>query len=80
MVIRVEIIHAGAEGAEMKLEFEAEVTLDIYTHNKVAVLKIQDKEFGRICFDKYEQDDSSVVFYVENRDIVNIDVDVITIW
>jgi len=80
VVIRVEIIHVGVEDAEMKLEFEADITLDIYTHNKVAVLKIQDKELGRICFDKYEQDDSSVVFYVENRDIVNIDVDVITIW
>jgi len=64
----------------MKLEFEAEVTLDIYTHNKVAVLSIQDKEFGRLCFDKYEQDNFSVVFYVENRDIINFDVNVIRIW
>jgi len=64
----------------VKLTFEPEITIELFQDTKVAVIKIQDAEFERITFDTYENDNYSVVFYIGDRDAVNIDYDVLRVW
>jgi hypothetical protein len=57
-----------------------EISIDIYKHQKTAVLKINETEIGRLTFDQYEYDTHSIVFYIDDKDVINIDYDVLTEW
>jgi len=49
--------------------------LKICKHQKVAVIQIQNTEIGRLCFDDYTDDGKSVVFFIDGKDVINIDYD-----
>jgi hypothetical protein len=57
-----------------------EISIDIYKHQKTAVIKINETEICRLMFDKYEYDKHSIVFYIDDKDVINIDYDVLNEW
>lgn len=64
----------------VKLNFETDISIDIYPKDKIAIMKIQDIEIARIQFDTFNYDNHSAVFFISDRDVCNVDYDLLRVW